>query len=180
MFERYTKRARLAIYHAKYESLRRGVDEIEPKDIVLGLTYYAHQPDCPFDFLHVNAGKIRDLIDPISFYGPPENRDIPLSPASKMALAYAALEAGMDRRYSIGSDHLLRGVLRLEDETAAKMAAAGYTLSALRKASKEAHELTPDAVAPFWWPLKLYGRSLLLSIAVIFLIAVVLYLRSQN
>jgi ATP-dependent Clp protease ATP-binding subunit ClpC len=178
MFERYTERARRTIYHAKYESLRRGLREIEPKDIVLGLTRDAHQPGCPFEILYLEANEIRELIDPKPFYGPPANWDIPLS-ASKKVLAYAALEAKMDRRYSIGSDHLLRGVVRFGDETAIKMSAAGYTLLELRKASNDAHRLSPDAIAPFWWPLKSYRRQLLLGVLVVLLISVVLFLRSQ-
>jgi hypothetical protein len=180
MFERYTKRARLTIYHAKYESLRRGLREIQPKDIVLGLTRDAHQPGCPFEGLYVNAESIRNLIDSEPAYGPPENWDIPLSVSSKKVLAFADLEAKLDRRYSIGSDHLLRGVLRLGDETATKMEGAGYNLSRLRAASKDAHRLNADATAPFWWPLKVYSRQLLLGLGLILLLSVVLYLRSQN
>jgi hypothetical protein len=180
VFERYTERARLTIYHAKYESLRRGLREIQPKDIVLGLTRDAHQPGCPFEVLYVNADSIRNLIDSEPLYGPPENWDIPLSLSSKKVLAYAEVEAKLDRRYSIGSDHLLRGVLRLGDETATKMEGAGYDLSRLREASKEAHRLNADAVAPFWWPLKVHSRQLLFGLGLLLFLSVFLYLRSQN
>jgi ATP-dependent Clp protease ATP-binding subunit ClpC len=181
MFERYTERARRTIYHAKYESLRRGCREIEPKDIVLGLTCDAHQLGCPFENLYWDAEEIRALIDSKPAYGPPENWDVPLSTASKKVLAYADLEARLDRRYSIGSDHLLRGVLRFGDETAAKMVTAGYTLPMLRRASKEAYQLTmDDTVVPLWWHLRLYSRQLLLGMGLILLISVALYFRFQN
>jgi ATP-dependent Clp protease ATP-binding subunit ClpA len=180
VFERYTERARLTIYHAKYESLRRGLREIQPKDIVLGLTRDSHQPGCPFELLYVNAESIRSLVDSEPLYGPPENWDIPLSLSSKKVLAYAESEAKLDRRYSIGSDHLLRGVLRLGDEIATKMEDAGYDLTRLREASREAHRLNADAVAPFWWRVKGYSRLLLFGLGLLLLVGVVLYLRSQN
>src|SRR5271163_2160944 len=103
MFERYTEWARRTIFHAKYEALRRGSAEIGPKDIVLGLTWDAHQSDCPFAMLHDNADELRKLIGPDqTVYGPPKNRDIPLSSDCKKVLAYADREGRLDRRYSIG------------------------------------------------------------------------------
>ena len=180
IFDRYTKRARLAIYHAKYEALRRNLREIQPQDLVLGLTRDAHQPGCPFEILNVNGDSIRNLIEPDPLYGPPLNLDIPLSTSSKKVLAYADLEARRDGRYSIGSDHLLRGVLRLGDKTAMMMASAGYGLPMLRERSREAHRLTSDANAPFWWPLKIYARRLFLAVGLLALLIAVLYLRSRK
>jgi len=148
MFERYTQWARRTIFHAKYEALRRGSAEIGPKDIVLGLTWDTHKSDCPFAMLHDNADELRKLIGSTqTVYGPPKNRDIPLSNDSKKALAYAVREESLDRRYSIGADHLLRGVLLNGDETAAKLIAAGYTLSAMRQASKQAYEFSQRCTA---------------------------------
>ena len=180
MFERYTQRARLAIYHAKYEAVRRNLKEIEPRDIVLGLTRDAHQPGCPFEILHINKDSIRNLIDPEPLYGPPLNLHIPLSRSGKKVLAYAELEAWRDKRYSIGSDHLLRGVLRLGDETAEMMASAGYGLSMLRELSREAHRLKSEDLAPFWWPLKIYGRRVFFAAGLLALLIALLYLRSQS
>jgi ATP-dependent Clp protease ATP-binding subunit ClpC len=187
VFERYTERARRTIFHAKYEALSRGAREIEPKDIGLGLTRDAHQSGCPFAMLHENAAQLRALIgsEP-SIYGPPEHREIRLSSTSKKVLADADVEGKWDRCYSIGSDHLLRGVLRAGDETAAKMTGAGYTLSAMRKASCEAHRLceaqrsNPGMAAPLRWRLGRYRRRLLVSVSLIILITIILYLRSQN
>jgi ATP-dependent Clp protease ATP-binding subunit ClpC len=181
MFERYTERARRVIFFARYEALRRASQQIEPRDIVLGLTYDPHEPGCPFAKLHENAAELRALISPEpAFCGPAENRNLPLSDASKRALAYAEQEGRGDGRYSIGSDHLLRGVLRAGDETAVKMVSAGYTLSAMRKASKEAYRLNPDGRGPLGWRFKRLAAPLLLSVIVILFIAAILYLRSQN
>src|SRR5437868_13223708 len=99
MFERYTQRARHTIYHAKYEALSRGSSQIEPKDIVLGLTWDPHQPNCPFAMIYDNADELRKLIgSERTLYGPPTDREIPLSNDSKKALAYADRESRLDRR----------------------------------------------------------------------------------
>ena len=181
MFERYTERARRTIFHARNEALSRGACRIEPKDIVLGLTHDAHQPGCPFAKLHDNATELRSLIAPeTSPEDPLEKGGIPLSVASKKALAYAAQEADRDRSSVIGSDHLLRGVLRTEDETADKLVSAGYTLSAMREASKEACPSARLEVAHIWWWHRLSRRRLVLGTAFIVAVLILIYLRSQN
>jgi ATP-dependent Clp protease ATP-binding subunit ClpC len=207
MFERYTEWARRTIFHAKYEALSRGSAEIEPKDIVLGLTWDAHKSDCPFAMLHDNADELRKLIGSSqTVYGPPKNRDIPLSNDSKRVLAYAVREEELDRRYFIGGDHLLRGILRNGDQTAAKLVTGGYTLPTIRQASKQAHEssqthlagslemicmcspaaigdrrsrLYPERV-PLHWKFSRHRRKLALATALLLFIIVILYLRSQN
>jgi len=147
---------------------------------VLGLTWDAHKSDCPFAILHDNADELRKLIGSSqTVYGPPKNRDIPLSNDSKKNLAYAEREGRLDRRYSIGSDHLLRGVLRNGGETAAKLVTAGYTLSAMRQASKQAHRSNPERL-PLHKQLFLHHRSLALATVLLLFIVVILYLHSQN
>ena len=182
MFKRYTAKARRTIFYARNEALRRGATEIEPEDIVLGITYDEHhEPGCPFEKLHENAHELRGLIGlgpPLQ--GPLPNREIPLSNISKTVLVKAELEASRDHRYAIGDEHLLRGVLLAGGETAAKIALAGYTLSAMRVSSREAHRLTPDMTAPLAWRFKLYSRRLLPITALIVLIVVILYLYYQN
>ncbi len=181
MFERYTERARRAIFFARWEALSRGSSEIETKDLALGLTREAHQPDCPYSKLHEDAAELRSLLgaDPCCTQ-PPQNRDIPLSKASKMCLAYARMEAEVDRRYSIGGDHLLRGILRVGDDAADKIAAIGYTLSVARESSMKAHRLTPAPPAPLSWRLRRHLGPILLIAALILCTAIALYLHWQN
>jgi ATP-dependent Clp protease ATP-binding subunit ClpC len=181
MFERYTNRARRVIFHAKYEALSRGAREIEPVDIMLGLTRDPHQPDCPFAKLYDNAAELRSHFasDPAVF-GPPKDLLLPLSSASKRVLAYAEKEGRKDRRYSIGSDHLLRGILRSEDPIADKIAALGYTLTTVRKASRLAHLKTPENPPRIRWWLSLHRQQLLLGAALLVVIVSLLYLHSQN
>ena len=181
LFERYTKRSRVAIFHAVYEGLLRGSNEIEPQDIVLGLAREPHQQGSPFAMLHTNAAELRSLIgSKPEFHGPPERREIPLSDHSKRALAYADMEARHDRGYWIRGDHLLRGVLRTQNGTAKKLAAAGYTLTEMRRVSIESNRLFPDPKVPLAWRLRRYRRRLLWGVAAMMLVGAILYLRSQN
>ena len=186
MFERFTERARRAIFHAKYEALARGSNEIEPKDIVLGLTWDPHQPGCPFAKIHDDADELRRLIGTDrTVYGPPKNRDIGLSRNSKRVLAYAANESEYDLSNSIESDHLLRGILRNGDELATQMASIGYTLFEMREASEQAQissgrekrSLLKSRTARYRSQLR--TASLVAVVVFVFVIAI-LYLRSQN
>lgn len=61
MFERYTERARRVIFFARYEALSRNAPAIETSDLLIGMTYDKHQPDCPFAFLHDRRDEFRKL-----------------------------------------------------------------------------------------------------------------------
>jgi hypothetical protein len=205
MFERYTEWARRTIYHAKYEALSLGSAEIEPKDIVLGLTWDSHTSDCPLAMFHDNADELRKLMGSSqTVYGPPKNRDIRLSSDSKKARAYAVREESLDRRFSIGADHLLRGVLRNGDETGAKLVTARLHSACNASCSKQARQsslrclaggpemlchCSPTALGhrhsnpervPLHWKFSRHRRKLTLAIALILFILVILYLHSQN
>lgn len=181
MFGRYSERARRTIFHAKNEALAREAKEIEPCDLLLGLCRDAHQPNCPFAKLHEQEADFRALLGVGAITtAVPTNWDIGLSKTSKMALAYAEREATFDHRYSIGSDHILRGVLRTKGEIAAKLSGAGYSLSAMREASKQAHKLSPDKPPPLSWRLRTYLRRLIFVSGVILAVVALLYLHSQN
>lgn len=188
MFERYSQRARRTIYYAKHEALNRFSHEIEPRDIVLGLSRDAHQPDCPFAKLHENADELRALVDPkLPLYGPPANWDIPLSNEGKMALTFAAEECDQDGRYTLGSHHLLRGVLRTGGEMAEKLTQAGYSISWARQASEEVNRTTPDAgiflgwrLGVLRWWIRKYRVRLVVLAALIYVIAELLYVHRRT
>ncbi len=171
MYERYTESARLVIYYARDEALIRGADAIEPGDIVLALAHLAPHPGSLFEILQRNAAELRTILGSgPAIYGPPARREIPLSNIAKRALAFAAIEGRRDHRYAIDREHLLRGVLRADGVTASKLARSGYTLSAMRRASRKAHQLTPDSVAPPGWKPRSISRWWgLLSAAILLL-----------
>jgi len=155
VFERYTESARRAIFLSMETALRHNAQEISTRDLILGSVRENHPEPSP---LHGLRGKAEELAAAFGYtwsqtgpsqsgasqFEPSQHREVPLTNASKRALAYAAEEAGSDGRYSIDVEHLVRGVLR-EDRSAKRILARfGYTLKSLRVASKEAHTTVPD------------------------------------
>jgi hypothetical protein len=144
MFERYSERARRVVFHARHEANLRGASEIEPSDLILGATCDAHQSGCPFQRLHDDAEKIRQLLQFAGETGATvADRDIPLSKTGKLALIYATDEAAIDNRWTIGSDHLVRGALRTKDGSIKRLKRAGYTLRLMRRYSHESQMANP-------------------------------------
>ncbi len=181
MFERYSERARRAIFFARNEALNRTASLIETSDLVLGMLHEAPEPGSPLTPLHERAAELRTLFAAKVF--PLQVRissNIPLTPASKMALAYAAREADRDGTPIIAPEHLLRGVLRTEDSTAKKLAQGGTTLKAMRIAAKAAHNSKPDAPLPLRWRLRIYRLRILLAVGFAIFLAAVLYMHFQR
>ena len=190
MFERFSHRARRAVFHARNEALARHANEIELNDLVLGLCRDPHQPNCPFSKLHEEEARIRTILEA----GPiapafPKDKVIRLSKTSKKALVYAAEEAARDRQQTIGSDHLLRGVLLTDEPVVAQLTEAGYSLAAMREGSKQAHCSVHDEIplgkfdelAPHVWRKPSFPqRHLHIAIGFLLVLAALLYLQTQN
>jgi ATP-dependent Clp protease ATP-binding subunit ClpC len=163
LFERYTQRARRAIFYARAEALARDSREIEVCDIVLGLTRDSHQTDFPLALLQDDVEKLREMLlgNSAGVAIPKDPRtnlelEIPLSNNGKMAFAYAVEEANRDYRYAIDVDHMLRGVLRTGDPVKPKLILSGYTLPKVRQLSKEFYKSAADLPSPIYWKLKNY------------------------
>ena len=122
MFERYTERARRAIFFARYEASAFGSEWIETHHLLLGVL---QDHDLARLFLKSEDApeKIRKDLEtrfpPVTMT--PVSRDLPLSKHSKRVLAYAAEEAERLESKSIGSGHLLLGLLREDGGEAAKV-----------------------------------------------------------
>lgn len=181
MFERYTEQARLAIYYAKAEALQRGSNEIETSDLAVGLSDLRMEPGSPVANLCDHCAKIRASfgVEP-RLSKAPGNEEIPLSVHSKLALAYAEREATRDRRYSIGAEHLLRGVVRTGDNTANKLAHLDFRLRGLRRNSKRFHRSTADTRLPLRWWIRTYRLLIVYALLGILFVGAIIYLRSQN
>jgi ATP-dependent Clp protease ATP-binding subunit ClpC len=181
MFERYSERARRAIFFAREEALHRNANAIETSDLVLGLLREAPERDSPLTPLHEQVAELRTLFAVEAF--PPDSRilaDIPLTPGSKMALAYAAQEADQEDTHIIVPDHLLRGVLRTEDGTAKKLAQRGTTLRSMRSASNASRHGKPKPTLPLRWRLRIYRLRILLAVGFAVFLATVLYMHFQR
>jgi ATP-dependent Clp protease ATP-binding subunit ClpC len=123
MFERYTERARRVIFFARYEASQFGSTSIESEHLLLGLL--REDKNVTNRFLH-DASSVKSIRQEI------ENRseirekittsiDLPLTAECKRILAYSAEEAEKLRQGHIGTEHILLGMLREENCSAAKL-----------------------------------------------------------
>lgn len=133
MFERYTEKARRAIFFARYEASQFGSPFIESEHLLLGLlredeslskrlallqgstTPLWSQVECVEAIRKQveSRTKIRDKVS--------TSVDMPLSQECKRVLAYAAEEAERLGHRHIGTEHLLLGLLREEKCFAAEI-----------------------------------------------------------
>src|SRR5882672_5392649 len=124
MFERYTEMARRVIFFARYEASQFGASMIEPEHILLGLSredkpLFARLPTDGTQSLESIRGKIEQR-------SPPKERlpvtvELPLGPDAKLALVCAREESDRLGDRHIGTEHLLLGLLRMDDSLAAQV-----------------------------------------------------------
>jgi hypothetical protein len=111
MFERYTEKARRAIFFSRYEASQYGSPYIETEHLLIGLlrenkSLYRWLPKTDFEI-------IRKRVDEHAPKEPPSpiSVDLPLSAASKRVLKFAADEADALSHKHIGTEHLFLGLL---------------------------------------------------------------------
>jgi Clp amino terminal domain, pathogenicity island component len=121
MFERYTEKARRAIFFARYEASHYGSPYIECEHLLLGVIREAKSlfrwlPNETFE-------TIRKRVDDNSPRRPatPTAVDLPLTAGAKRALKFAADEADRLAHRHIGTEHLFLGLLDEDESLAAKL-----------------------------------------------------------
>jgi hypothetical protein len=133
MFERYTEKARRAIFFARYEASQFGSPEIHSEHILLGLlreNKYLRQW-----IPNAQPETIRAWIDD---HSPRRSSfstsiDLPLSDSSKRILKLAMDEADRMAHRHIGTEHLFLALLAVEDCLAAKLLSqAGADVATIR------------------------------------------------
>ncbi len=141
MFERYTERARRVIFFARYEASQLGSPSIETEHLLLGLIREGKGLTSRlFSKSNLPMEEVRKEIETRSPYREKVSTsvDIPLSPDSKRVLGYAAEEAERMLHNSIGTEHILLGLLREETGVAATiLAEKGMRLPAVRDDIKD-------------------------------------------
>ena len=165
MFEKYNEKARRALFFARYEASKLGSRVIETEHILLGVLREGEE--AVMELLRrvgVRAADLRRSIedDRVFVERISATAELPLSEESKKVLAFAGHEAeglGVD---SVGSEHLLVGLLRVEDSLAARvMRENGMDLTEVReqlhKVTEERREVERGRDLPF---LTEYGRDL--------------------
>jgi len=128
MFNRFTVRARQAIFYARFEVSQLGSRAIEPEHILLGLldedkglaSRILARTGIALDGLRSDV--VRRLTGGEEV---PESEEIPFSASCKRVLEYAAEEADQLLHIHVGTEHLLLGLLREERTVAAEVLAAG-------------------------------------------------------
>ena len=146
MFERYTEKARRAIFFARYEASEFGSPCIETEHLLLGLLREDKALFFRFlremTYLPVQEEVRRRTVSKEKF---PTSVDLPLSPQSKRALAHAGEEADRLNHRHIGTEHLLLGLLREgKDPGAQLLQKYGAKLEDLRKKIAETPGWGPD------------------------------------
>jgi len=115
MFERYTEKARRAIFFARYEASQFGKNYIESEHLLLGLL---REDRGLIALLRIPSEegirkKIEDRLG-VNAEKPATTVDLPLNPECRRALSYAAEDAEKLGHQNIDTKHLVLGLLRLD------------------------------------------------------------------
>jgi hypothetical protein len=144
MFERYTEKARRAIFFARYEASQFGSPFIETEHLLLGLLREDKEL-MRHILLKVEYETARQDVASRSKQGNKisTNVDLPLSEDGKRALVYAAEEADRLNHRHIGTEHLLLGLLRDKKFASAEfLSRFEVSLESLRKRVESLGNLT--------------------------------------
>jgi ATP-dependent Clp protease ATP-binding subunit ClpC len=165
MFEKYNEKARRALFFARYEASKLGSRVIESEHILLGILREGEETVGeilrrfqvkPEDIRREIEGE-RVFVERIS-----STAELPLSEESKKILAYASHEAESMLHATVGSEHLLIGILRVEGCMAMRILTQhGFDVYTVREEvlsiAKEREASQQKKELPF---LSEYGRDL--------------------
>jgi ATP-dependent Clp protease ATP-binding subunit ClpC len=124
VFEKYNEKARRALFFARYEASKLGSRVIESEHVLLGILREGEDTVSElFRRFRVKPEEIRREIEGERVFVEriSSTAELPLSEESKKILAYAAHEAESMLHESVGSEHLLIGILRVEGSLAQRI-----------------------------------------------------------
>lgn len=131
MFERYTERARRALFFARYELSQLGGDTIVTEHILLALLRDANGlVGRVFAEWNISLSDLRRQLEARAPHGDRlrTSVEVPFSQATKRVLNFAAEEADRLLQKDIECQHLLLGLLR-ENDSFAATTLTGYGMS---------------------------------------------------
>lgn len=133
MFERYTEKARRAVFYARKEASELGWKVIEVDFVLLGIA--RENPELCMRWLGSDYVDLRKHVEQryTSDKRVPENMDLSLSDACGKVLAHAEEEADRLRDHCIGTEHLFLGLLRERGTTQRILKAHHEDLNSVRK-----------------------------------------------
>ena len=123
MFERYSEKARRAIFFARYEASEYGSPYIETEHILLGLLREDSALVNRLAKDGISKSRIREQIDKQTVRREriSTSVEIPLTDECKRVLRLAAESADRLKHRSVEPEHLLLGILRVENCLAAQL-----------------------------------------------------------
>ena len=123
MFERYTEKARRAIFFARYEAGRVGASAIDTEHLLLGLLREENSILSRFFPAQASVDSLRRQIERRLLFRQviPTSVEIPLSKEAKHVLRLAAEEADSLSHRAIMPEHLLLGLFGEPDSLGAKV-----------------------------------------------------------
>jgi ATP-dependent Clp protease ATP-binding subunit ClpC len=137
MFEKFTEKAKRILFLARYEASQQGAKRIATEHILLGLLKEGEDTTRE---LFTRANVSMDLLQAeLERRGPAREKlstsvEIPFSDETKRVLQFAEEEAERLMHPNIGTEHILLGLLRLEESTAGRLLAErGMRLYAVRE-----------------------------------------------
>jgi len=165
MFEKYNEKARRALFFARYEASKLGSRVIETEHVLLGILREGEETIGELlRRFHVKSEEMRREIEGERVFVEriSSTAELPLSEESKKMLAFAAHEAETMQHSTVGSEHLLIGILRVEGCLAMRILQQyGFEVGAVRtevlSINKEREASQQKKELPF---LAEYGRDL--------------------
>jgi ATP-dependent Clp protease ATP-binding subunit ClpC len=116
MFEKYVEKSRRAIFFARYEAAQHGATEIDTASLLLGIL--REHKSLMVRLLPGGFAELARLSEEVQALFPETTQkvatsvDLPLSPASKRVLNFAAEESERLEHQSIDARHMLLGLLK--------------------------------------------------------------------
>jgi ATP-dependent Clp protease ATP-binding subunit ClpA len=184
MFERYEDEAKRAVFFAHFEATHREESCISARDLLVGLTWEANSRACQVGLLKEKAVALRAAVGiphrPSTAHVYKTGVQIPLDDDGKKTLAYAVQEVEHDKQWWLGSDHLLRALLRFPNPAAQALEACGLQLEALRAASRENRKVSPPKPTPKGAYFKATAKKYWPWVALLMAAAIFAYLKLQG
>jgi ATP-dependent Clp protease ATP-binding subunit ClpC len=165
MFERFNENVRRALFFARYEASRAASHQIGAEHLLLGMLREADETLVDLcDSAEIDVRELREelLGDTIALEPASTSPDLPLSEETKKVLAFAVHEAEGMGHGRVGTEHLVLGLLRIEESSAAQyLVARGFELFKLRdEVIRRGHEIEAEASADATPLIAEYARDL--------------------
>jgi hypothetical protein len=143
MWQRFTERARNAVFFAQGEAARVGERYVGSEHLLLGLVHQDNLAARILEFLGAPPNRIRCELEQRLTQGSGEIGEMQLTPSAKRVIDLAYDESkAMEHNY-IGTEHLLLGMIREEEGPAARLLSElGVDVERARRGFQ--------AVSPIW------------------------------